>query len=215
MSGGRPTLTDVEVSALAVQEEVTSDAPSASPDGDVGKQQAVLYEEAATGGQTGSAVAGTVNWEMLRQSFGGGEEEAVVRSAAVIGERGMTMTLTIRENKDAQLPASHLIEIKFDVPESFEGGGVKNVPGIIMKAQESARGDALRGQAARVSSGLFWVALNEEEADREYNLDLLESRDWIDIPILYESGRRAILTLRKGPEGINAVESAMAQWSAD
>ncbi|UOM32937.1 hypothetical protein [Acuticoccus sp. I52.16.1] len=211
---------EVDVSALAAAGEETpatsaeTSSDTASP-ADPGKQQAVLYEEAATGGSTGSAVAGTVNWEMVRQSFGGGDEEAVIRAAAVIGERGLSMTVTIRENKDAQLPASHLIEIKFDVPDSFEGGGVKNVPGIIMKAQESARGDALRGQAARVSSGLFWVALNEDDSDRTYNLDLLESRDWIDIPILYESGRRAILTLRKGAEGVDAVESAMQQWSAD
>ncbi|WP_226574689.1 RAD23 family protein [Acuticoccus sediminis] len=201
-----------QVSALTTRngsDAAATPAPSSGP----GTQQAVLYEEAASGGQTGSAIAGTVNWEMVRQSFGGGDEEPVIRATAAIGERGLNMTMTIRENRDAQLPASHLIEIKFEVPDSFEGGGVKNVPGIIMKQEEQARGDALRGQAARVSSGLFWVALNEDEADRTYNLELLASRDWLDIPILYESGRRAILTLRKGQKGQTAVSSAMKEWS--
>ncbi|ORE93050.1 hypothetical protein ATO13_14750 [Stappia sp. 22II-S9-Z10] len=207
--GNGPPETDV----AAVQEAAPAVASTAAASGDAGEQQAVLYEEAASGGQTGSAVAGTVNWEMVRQSFGGGEEEPVIRAAAVIGERGVSLTMTVRENNDAQLPASHLIELEFDVPASFEGGGVRNVPGIIMKAQEQARGDALRGQAARVSSDLFWVALNNDSADRSYNLDLLANRDWIDIPILYESGRRAILTLRKGQQGRDAVSAALEAWS--
>ncbi|WP_420391373.1 hypothetical protein [Acuticoccus sp.] len=180
-----------------------------------GTQRAVLYEEASESGQQGSALPGTVEWAMVRQSVGGGEdEEPVVRANAAIGERAMNATLLIRENRDPGLPASHLIEIEFDVPDSFEGGGVKNVPGIIMKERESARGEALRGAAARVSSGLFWIALSEDEADRAHNLELLSSRDWIDIPILYESGRRAILTLRKGNDGLRSVNAAIEEWTS-
>ena len=99
------------------------------------------------------------------------------------------------------------------MPDAFEGGGVKNVPGIIMKETEEARGEPLRGAAARVSSGLFWIALSEDANDRQSNLRLLSERDWIDIPILYESGRRAILTLRKGSEGFESVEAAIRAWS--
>ena len=125
----------------------------------------------------------------------------------------MTATITVRENQDGALPASHLIEIAFELPDGFEGGGVKNVPGMIMKQNEDARGEALRGAAARVSSGLFWIALSESETDKESNLRLLRERDWIDIPILYENGRRAILTLRKGTDGFQSVNAAIQAWS--
>lgn len=192
------------------------DAPEAAEapvDRPVGVQQAVLYEEAQRQGEPGPAVPGSVEWSMVRQSVGGGEPEPVVRASAAIPERNMTATLTIRENRDAGLPASHLIEIEFEVPPSFEGGGVKNVPGIIMKESEQSRGEPLRGAAARVSSGLFWIALSEDPNDRQYNLELLARRDWIDIPILYESGRRAILTLRKGSDGFQSVDAALRAWS--
>ncbi|MBJ3776213.1 hypothetical protein [Acuticoccus mangrovi] len=191
-------------------------APARPPIADIsggGSQQAVLYEEAARAGEQGTAVAGAVEWSMVRQSVGGGDPEPVVRANAEIPDRGISATLTIRENRDGALPASHLIEIAFDLPDSFEGGGVKNVPGVIMKETEQSRGDALRGAAARVSSGLFWIALSEDEADRETNLRLLRERDWIDIPILYESGRRAILTLRKGSDGYKSVDAAIQAWS--
>ncbi|MCF3933475.1 hypothetical protein L1787_08635 [Acuticoccus sp. M5D2P5] len=201
-----------EAEAEADDEAVMSEAPI----GDIspaGSQQAVLYEEAAQAGEQGSAVPGGVEWSMVRQSVGGGEPEPVVRANAEVPDRDMSATITIRENRDGQLPASHLIEISFNVPSDFEGGGVKNVPGLIMKETEQSRGDALRGAAARVSSGLFWIALSEESADREANLRLLRDRDWIDIPILYESGRRAILTLRKGNDGFKSVNAAIQAWS--
>ncbi|WP_108658545.1 hypothetical protein [Acuticoccus kandeliae] len=204
--------TSDEAEATAEDQQVRSEAPI----GDIspgGSQQAVLYEEAAQAGEQGSAVPGAVEWSMVRQSVGGGEPEPVVRATAEVPDRGMTATITIRENRDGQLPASHLIEISFDVPASFEGGGVKNVPGLIMKESEQARGDALRGAAARVSSGLFWIALSEDANDRAQNLRLLRDRDWIDIPILYESGRRAILTLRKGSDGYKSVNAAIQAWS--
>jgi len=178
-----------------------------------GSQTAVLYEEAAQAGEKGEAVPGGVEWSMVRQSIGGGDPEPVIRATATVPDRDMTTTVTIRENLDGALPASHLIEIAFDLPEGFAGGEVKNVPGLIMKESEQSRGEALRGAAARVSSGLFWIALSENPVDRENNLRLLRERDWIDIPILYDSGRRAILTLRKGSDGLQSVNAAIQAWS--
>ncbi|MEM8662926.1 MAG: hypothetical protein AAGF49_02240 [Pseudomonadota bacterium] len=179
-----------------------------------GTQQAVLYEEAAQVGEQGAAIAGGVEWSMVRQSIGGADPEPVIRATAEIPERQMTATLTVRENQDGALPASHLIEIAFEVPDGFQGGGVKNVPGVIMKENEQSRGEALRGAAARVSSGLFWIALSETASDRASNLALLRERDWIDVPILYENGRRAILTLRKGDDGFQSVNAAIRAWEA-
>lgn len=191
-------------------------APADEPIGEItagGSQQAVLYEEALRAGEQGSALEGEVEWSMVRQSVGGGEPEPVVRADATIPERNLNATITIRENRDDALPASHLIEIEIEQTGGEEGAGVKSVPGIIMKETEQSRGEALRGAAARVSSGLFWVALSENEADQAMNLRLLRERDWIDIPILYESGRRAILTLRKGNDGFQSVNAAIKEWS--
>ena len=199
----------------AEEAEAAASEVDTPPVGDVtpgNRQQAVLYEEAAQTGEQGSAVAGSVEWSMVRQAIAGGDPEPVVKANAVIGDRGVNATLTIRENRDGALPASHLIEIEFRVPDGFEGGGIKNVPGIIMKENEQSRGEALRGAAARVSAGLFWIALSEDELQRDENLRLLREREWIDIPILYESGRRAILTLQKGNDGFQSVNAAIQAW---
>lgn len=218
-----PAATPAEEQTAAVEQPATptetppaADAAPSAPIADFTpneSQQAVLYEEAAQAGEQGSAIPGSVQWSMVRQSIGGGDPEPVVRATTEIADRNMTANITIRENRDGALPASHLIEIEFQTNDAFEGGGVKNVPGIIMKETEQSRGEPLRGAAARVSSGLFWIALSEDEADKALNLRLLRERNWIDIPILYESGRRAILTLQKGNDGLQSVNAAIQAWS--
>ena len=39
------------------------------------------------------------------------------------------------------------------------------------------------------------VALNDFPDARKTNLDLLKNRSWIDIPVTYRNGRRALLTM--------------------
>ena len=37
-------------------------------------------------------------------------------------------------------------------------------------------------------------------------------RDWIDLPFVYETGQRAILTFEKGSQGDQVFQKAMAAW---
>ena len=127
----------------------------------------------------------------------------------------MTVTLLFRKNGDSALPASHLVEVEFELPSDFPGGSIANVPGLIMKQTEAAQGNALLGASAKVSDNLFWIALSATEADQKQNLELLKTRSWIDIPLLYTNGGRAILTLNKGPEGTKAIDDALAAWAGN
>ena len=65
----------------------------------------------------------------------------------------------------------------------------------------------------KVNDGFFWVALSNVPDEQERNLSLLKDRGWIDIPMLYENGKRAILTLEKGTPGTRAVDQAVAAWT--
>jgi len=68
------------------------------------------------------------------------------------------MTVSFRRNTDTSLPASHTAELTFILPQDFSGGGVGNVPGILMKSNEQARGTPLAGLAVKVTDGFFWSA---------------------------------------------------------
>ncbi|WP_321344934.1 hypothetical protein [Breoghania sp.] len=178
-------------------------------------QRAILYEESADASSGGSAEQGRVLWSTAQETpSGGGAPDTVIKASIAIPERNVTVNLTIRPNRDDTLPASHLIELQFLLPEKFAGKGVSSVPGLIMKTTEEARGDALIGASVRVAEGFFWVALSSIEAERERNITLLRDRGWIDIPVLYESGKRAILTLEKGSPGERVVQTALDAWAA-
>lgn len=174
---------------------------------------AVLYEEGQFDGDEGHVFPGSVQWEFTSKSFGGQKPEPIVRASADILERQLRARFVIRKNRDGTLPASHLIDVSFQVSSDFTGKGIANVPGLIMKEEETARGNALLGTSARVSNEQFWVALSANPEDEQTNRRLLSDRRWIDIPILYENGRRAILTLQKGSQGEQAIHQAFDAWS--
>jgi hypothetical protein len=152
---------------------------------------------------------------MVRESIGGAPPEPIVRATIAVPERQATTTIIFRRNRDDALPASHLIEVAFELPVEFPGGGISNLPGLIMKVTENARGDALIGASARVSDGLFWIALSSSETDETHNLELLKDRGWIDLPMLYDNGRRAILTVEKGSDGAAAIDEAITAWASE
>jgi hypothetical protein len=175
-------------------------------------QRATLYEEGANQ-QSGDAMTGTVTWRT--ESVSGGQNqplETALRGEIEIPGRNVKATLVIRRNADATLPASHTIELQFTLPEDFPNAGIANVPGILMKADESARGAAMAGLSVRVTNGFFLIGLSNLETERTVNEQLLRDRGWLDIPILYDNGRRAVLTLEKGTPGAQAFNDAFAAW---
>lgn len=186
------------------------DAPSQA--GPLVAQRAVLYEEGPNQ-QSGEASQGTVTWRT--ESVSGGADQPLdtaLRGDIEIPGRKLRATLTIRRNVDATLPASHTIEIQFTLPEDFPNAGISNVPGVLMKADEAARGAAVSGLSVRVTSGFFLIGLSNIETERSVNEQLLRDRGWIDIPILYDNGRRAVLTLEKGNPGQQAFQDAFSAW---
>ena len=122
------------------------------------------------------------------------------------------IALTIHKNNDNTLPASHLIEVVINTTAAFPGKSVSGIPRLVLKPSEDARGQPLIGATAKVQDGLFWIALSALKADVDSNLALLRDRDWIDLPLVYETGQRAILTFEKGTPGDQALAQAMAAW---
>ena len=125
----------------------------------------------------------------------------------------MTVTWSLRRNTDKALPASHTIEIMFNLPADFPGGSIANVPGVLMKQAEQARGTPLAGLAVKVTNGFFLIGLSAVDADRQRNMQLLKDQEWFDVPIVYTNGGRAIMAVEKGLPGDRAFADAFAAWA--
>lgn len=175
-------------------------------------QKVVLYDEDPTNPQ-GKRYVGSALWRTETVSPGPGlAPELAIRADVDIPERHMRMTWSLRRNTDKALPASHTIEIVFTLPSDFSEGGIGNVPGLLMKQDEQARGVPLAGLAVKVTNGYFLIGLSAVDVDVQRNIQLLKERDWFDIPIVYTNGKRAILALEKGTPGQRAFEEAFRAW---
>jgi len=175
-------------------------------------QRVVLYDEDPADPK-GKQYVGSVVWrtEPIKAS-GGQQADLAVRADIEVPDRKFKMTMSFRRNTDTSLPASHTAELTFILPPDFAGGGVSNVPGILMKSNEQARGTPLAGLAVKVTDGFFLVGLSNVDADRSRNIQLLKERSWFDVPLVYSNQRRAIIAIEKGPPGERAFEDAFAAW---
>jgi hypothetical protein len=175
-------------------------------------QRVVLYDEDPSDPK-GKQYVGSVVWrtEPIKAS-GNQPADVAVRADIEIPDRNFKMTMSFRRNTDSSLPASHTAELTFILPQDFPGGGVANVPGILMKSNEQARGTPLAGLAVKVTDGFFLVGLSNVETDRSRNIQLLRERSWFDVPLVYANQRRAIIAIEKGPPGERAFNDAFAAW---
>jgi hypothetical protein len=186
--------------------------PSSTDDVAPVAQRVVLYDEDPADPK-GKQYVGSVIWrtEAIKAS-GTQKADLAVRADIDIPDRKFKMTMSFRRNTDASLPASHTAELTFILPQDFSGGGVANVPGILMKSNEQARGTPLAGLAVKVTDGFFLVGLSNVDNDRDRNIQLLKERSWFDVPLVYSNQRRAIIAIEKGAPGDRAFADAFAAW---
>jgi hypothetical protein len=175
-------------------------------------QRVVLYDEDPSDPK-GKQYVGSVIWrtEQIKASAGQ-QADIAVRADIEIPDRKFKMTMSFRRNTDTSLPASHTAELTFVLPQDFSGGGVGNVPGILMKSNEQARGTPLSALAVKVTDGFFLVGLSNVESERTRNLQLLKERSWFDVPLVYVNQRRAIIAIEMGAPGERAFNEAFTAW---
>jgi hypothetical protein len=175
-------------------------------------QRVVLYDEDPSDPK-GKQYVGSVVWRTEPVKASGNQKpDIAVRADIEIPDRKFKMTMSFRRNTDSSLPASHTAELTFILPPDFAGGGVGNVPGILMKSNEQARGTPLSALAVKVTDGFFLVGLSNVDSERQRNLQLLKERSWFDVPLVYTNQRRAIIAIEKGAPGERAFNEAFAAW---
>ena len=177
-------------------------------------QNAILYEEGSTPAEN-SVDAGRVIWSVVQEEPATGQSpEPAIRARIEISPRNMVLLMTIKRNADKALPASHLIELVFAVPDDFAGGGISQINRFVLKQSEQGRGENLIGVPARVADGYFLIALNNLDEAKVKNENLLQTGYWFDIPMQYRTGRRALMTIEKGVAGASVFAEVFSAWTA-
>jgi hypothetical protein len=179
------------------------------PASQAGSQSLLL--EAQEDGTTGAVpFSGSVEWSKGTDETGA----PTLVGKASIPARNLEVDVLIRKNSDPSLPASHLMEINFTVSDTFIGGSIAHLPGVLLKDEELVQGKPLAGASARVVGNQFLFALSARPEDSASNYELLISRKWIDLAIIYATGRRAIITLEKDAAADQMFRDVFAAWTA-
>lgn len=204
-----------ETTATDAKSDATS-TNTAAPQDDAqplgATQKMFLYEE-RLGQSSPVAVPGTVVWKEKADTEDGKPDPAIEASIS-IPSRKITALITFKRNTDPSLPASHIIEIVFALPKDFEEGNVDSIQRVAFKQTEQDRGNPLIAVPAKITDDFHMVALNDDADARKVNLELMKTRGWIDIPITYRNGRRALITLEKGATGTAVFDKVMGEWDA-
>ncbi|CAM5467053.1 putative protein OS=Afipia felis OX=1035 GN=NCTC12722_03395 PE=4 SV=1 [Afipia felis] len=175
-------------------------------------QRAILYEEDPSDPQ-GKQTVGTVVWRLDQVAASPKQKpDTAIKAEVELPDRQMKVVVTIMRNTDPSMPAtSHTMEIVFTVGPDF-GTTIANVPGVYAKSPDQPRGTPLAATSVKVQDGYFLIGLSNVDVDRARNIQVLKERSSLDIPIVYGNGKRAILSIEKGPPGERAFNEAFSAW---
>ena len=202
--------------------EAPATAGEAAPDGTqaaqadepLGVQQKMFLYEERLDQQSPAVSEGSVVWSLIDDPENGGPNNVAIRGEINTEDGNLSALMTIKRNADKSLPASHIIEIVFALPENFSGGGIDQIQRISMKQTEQDQGNPLIAVPAKITEDFYMIALNDLTEAVQTNTQLLRTRNWIDIPVIYSNGRRALITLEKGTSGTEVFNQALDIWAA-
>lgn len=172
----------------------------------------MLFYETSLGLEQQARYEGGVTWTEEVESDGTASRP-FIRAQIQVPERNLSIDMSIKLNGDQTLPVSHLIDINFSLPDDFEGGEIDQVTEVKMKNTEEQPGDRLAAISAKIDTTFFVVGLENDDPEVvATNMQLLSRRNWIDIPISYSNGRKALITLEKGASGVAIFDKVLAAW---
>ena len=174
-------------------------------------QRAALLVEAPDQPQKMKTYVGTVVWR--RENVNHGQDQPLslaVRADIELPEAKLKVTVILQKNTDPTLPASHTIEVRFMPADGSPIPGVKQIDVPQLRKQDAPSGDSLAGVPAPITQNYFLVGLTQGDAAAARNIDLIRSRQWIDIPLLLSDNKVAKMTFEKGDPGDRAINDALA-----
>jgi hypothetical protein len=210
--GGEPA-PEAPAAPAAAPQQAASVAPvvAAAPRDEMAvAQRAILYEEDPANPQgEPRAVPGQATWHLDPPAAGAVDPSV---RATVRFDSGTVMTMTMRRNLDPTLPASHTIELAFVTGEQ-SGRAVRDIGLLQLKDEETVRGAPVAGLPVPVKDNFFLIGLSNIPNDIQRNTNLLMQRNWIDIPIRFAAGQRAIVSFEKGMSGEQIIARAFQAWN--
>lgn len=156
---------------------------------------------------------GNVVWSSQNVNRGSGEPLSfTVKAEVIIPDAGFKATMTIEKNTDATLPASHMITWRFKRDTGSAIPGISDIGVLQMHDDNSRIADPLAGAQAKITPDIYIFALAAPETLRTTNMETLNKRNWLLLPVKLTDGKEARITLEKGNPGSRVLTEAFEKW---
>jgi hypothetical protein len=176
--------------------------------------RAALLVEAKDETNKVNTYVGRVIWRAENVSSGPDEPlRTAVRAEIEIPEVKFQASVIIQKNFDRTLSASHTVKLAFSVGDGSPLGNIRQISALQMRQEDTPVGDSLEGITVPIMDNSFLIGLARGAAEAS-NLERLQTREWLDVPMVLASGLSAKLTLEKGPSGQRIFDAAIASWRA-
>lgn len=166
-------------------------------------------------GDNGRAVrSDEMQWSVVRvPSASSHDFNPALYGQATIAELDLQVAVIIRRNEDDKLDASHVVDVTFDGSGLDAMGGVHKLRGIVLQKDADGSRQALKGVALHVDRNAFSLALQDAQAARNFNLELLRHAGIMDVAVMLGNGRKAGIRLMLGSKGRRDLLLALNFWS--
>lgn len=206
-----PQSTEQPAASPAQAPAAAETAPSTPPI--AVSQRAALLVDAPDEPQKIKTYVGSVVWHS--ESVSPGQDQPLstaVRCDVDIPDAKLTMSMVLKKNMEAQFPASHTMELHFAEQPGNTLGPIKQISVPEMRKDDSApSGDPLVGVPVSITDDYFLVGLSRGAAEMP-NLRMMTDRNWIDVGVIFKSGKVAKVTFEKGTSGQQVLEDALKSW---
>jgi hypothetical protein len=175
--------------------------------------RAILVQEPEDPRQPPKIAQGRTVWKLDSVSGGPNQPlDTAVRGTSEFGDSGLSLDMVLRRNRDAALPVSHTLELKFSQGDKAQVGPIRDISLPELRAAETQIGTPMAGIAVPVRDNIFLIGLSSLPTDITRNFELLTSRSWIAFQTRFADGKRGLLLVEKGAVGDRVIADAQMAW---
>jgi hypothetical protein len=153
---------------------------------------------------------GQVVWRL--EPVAGQANDVAIRADIDLPQSRAQVEMTIQRNRDASLPASHLVQLRFVPGANSEIATVQSIATLEFRQVENQPGYQLAGQGIPVVANLFLIALSQVEQTRQVNEQMMQSRPLIYMEFALADGKRGAILFEKGVSGEQLFAEAFRRW---
>jgi hypothetical protein len=175
--------------------------------------QRAILQAVLKSGQTGNPIEGKAVWRTRTVPNGpSGKPDMVVTVEVEIPEQHVALAMSLSREADASAGMSHLLELRFALPDQLPFGGISRVANIAMKGSQTEPGQSLVGTSINIAPGQFMFGLLGVPDVVQQNVQRLRTQNWFDLALIFANGAPYTLSVEKGASGEQALNEALAQW---